>query len=233
MDEQDFRKLCHGYLLQYPKTCFDWADYGADFKEYILSIDAFAEMPFLPELRAVLNLGLEASESKIRETYTDNAIATYNVINNGADFVFNPVADIRQFKLSDPVEVAEGGTGFMLITRDALERYRDTYPELSYKPDHVRTDKFDGTREIHAFFDCIINDQNRYLSEDYMFSEYCRNLGMDIWALPMIELMHCGSYIFQGSIARMAQADVHATVDEETIKKMQKAKAEKAQKNSS
>ena len=66
-----------------------------------------------------------------------------------------------------------------------------------------------------------------------MFSEYCRNLGMDIWALPMIELMHCGSYIFQGSIARMAQADVHATVDEETIKKMQKAKAEKAQKNSS
>lgn len=50
LDEQDFRKLCHGYLLQYPKTCFDWADYGANFNEYILSIDAFAEMPFLPEL---------------------------------------------------------------------------------------------------------------------------------------------------------------------------------------
>lgn len=50
LDEQDFRKLCHGYLLNFPKACFDWADYGADFNEYILGIDALAEMPFLPEL---------------------------------------------------------------------------------------------------------------------------------------------------------------------------------------
>ncbi|MDT0593569.1 HvfC/BufC N-terminal domain-containing protein [Glaciecola petra] len=61
LEEQDFRKLCHGYLLQYPKTCFDWADYGANFNEYILSIDVFAEMPFLPEL-AILDWHLMHAE---------------------------------------------------------------------------------------------------------------------------------------------------------------------------
>jgi hypothetical protein len=154
----------------------------------------------------------------------------------GGDMVFNPLPheypDGRA-PINEPVKIKEGATGFMLIQRSVFEEYAAAHPELLYTPDHLREGEFGLNEKIHAFFDCIINEQNRYLSEDYMFSEYCRNLGMDIWALPMIELMHCGSYIFQGSIARMAQADVHATVDEETIKKMQKAKAEKAQKNSS
>lgn len=154
----------------------------------------------------------------------------------GGDMVFNPLPheypDGRA-PINEPVKIKEGATGFMLIERSVFEEYAAAHPELLYTPDHLREGEFALNEKIHAFFDCIINDQNRYLSEDYMFSEYCRNLGMDIWALPMMELMHCGSYIFQGSIARMAQADVHATVDEETIKKMQKAKAEKAQKNSS
>lgn len=154
----------------------------------------------------------------------------------GGDMVFNPLPDEYpdgRAPINEPVKIKEGATGFMLIERGVFEEYATAHPELLYTPDHLREGEFALNEKIHAFFDCIINEQNRYLSEDYMFPEYCRNLGMDIWALPMIELMHCGSYIFQGSIARMAQADVHATVDEETIKKMQKAKAEKAQKNSS
>ena len=50
MDESDFRKLCTAYLRKYPKSCFDWADYGQYFSEFMLSIDALASMPFLPEL---------------------------------------------------------------------------------------------------------------------------------------------------------------------------------------
>lgn len=50
MDEHDFRKLAHEYLLLYPKTCFDWADYGDQFSDFMLEIDAIAEMPYLPEL---------------------------------------------------------------------------------------------------------------------------------------------------------------------------------------
>jgi len=66
-----------------------------------------------------------------------------------------------------------------------------------------------------------------------MFSETVRKLGTDIWALPMIELMHCGSYIFQGSLIKMAQAGVHATIAPEDVKKLQSVVKNKDKKNNS
>ena len=56
---------------------------------------------------------------------------------------------------------------------------------------------------------------------------------MDIWALPMVELMHIGSYIFQGSLVEMAQANVHATISPEDVEKMQKRGPVVAHKNNS
>lgn len=51
------------------------------------------KLPFLRDLRAVLNLGLDASQSRISERYTGNSIATYQ-FNIGNDpttnYVFNP-----------------------------------------------------------------------------------------------------------------------------------------------
>ena len=46
-----------------------------------------------------------------------------------------------------------------------FEEYAEAYPERLYTPDHVREGEFKQDEQIHAFFDCIINDQNRYLSE--------------------------------------------------------------------
>jgi hypothetical protein len=73
------------------------------------------------------------------------------------DYVFNPKSTQREIPLSQPVEVLEIGTGFMMVQRRAFEKYKEAYPYLSYKPDHVRTAHFDGSREIHAYFDCIID----------------------------------------------------------------------------
>jgi hypothetical protein len=50
--------------------------------------------------------------------------------------------------LDEPVQIREGGTGFMMINRNTFEKYAAAYPELSYLPDHIRTENFDGTREI-------------------------------------------------------------------------------------
>ena len=152
------------------------------------------------------------------------------------DMVFNPLPDEYpngQAPVFEPVKIKEGATGFMIIERAVFEEYAEAHPELLYTPDHLREGEFKPGEQITAFFDCIINEQNRYLSEDYMFSEYCRKLGMDIWALPMVELMHCGAYIFQGSIIKMAQANVHATIDPADVQKMQKKGPIVAQKNSS
>lgn len=50
LNESDFRKLATAYLNKYPKTCFDWADYGEHLSRFMFEIDELGNMPFLPEL---------------------------------------------------------------------------------------------------------------------------------------------------------------------------------------
>ena len=129
------------------------------------------------------------------------------------DYVFNPADGSGQMKLNEPAEVLEGGTGFMMIQRSAFEKYAEAYPEFSYKPDHVRTESFDGSREIMAYFDCVIDpDSKRYLSEDYMLCQWARKAGIKVWLCPWMKLTHMGSYMFGGSLADLAQVGASATV---------------------
>lgn len=140
------------------------------------------------------------------------------------DIAFNPKASDYPdgtAPVYEPIKIREGATGFMFIERSVFEEYAEAHPELLYTPDHLREGEFRLGEQITAFFDCIINEESRYLSEDYMFSEYCTKLGIDIWALPLVELMHCGAHIFRGSLVKMAQADVHATMSAEDIGKIQ------------
>lgn len=58
------------------------------------------KMHFLPELRAVLNLGLEASTADIEESFSDNSLATYKFDSSNNDintnYVFNPGVNYRE-----------------------------------------------------------------------------------------------------------------------------------------
>jgi hypothetical protein len=136
------------------------------------------------------------------------------------DYVFNPTDDIRSFRVDEPIQVKEGGTGFMLIQRSAFQKMDQAYPELSYKPDHVRTKNFDGSREIMAYFDTVIDPKSkRYLSEDYMFCQWARNAGAQVWLLPWIKLKHAGSYIFGGSLAALAAVGATPTADGNVVKR--------------
>jgi hypothetical protein len=135
------------------------------------------------------------------------------------DYVFNPVAGQVEMRLDEPVEVMEGGTGFMMVQRSAFEKFAEAYPEYSYKPDHVRTKHFDGSREIMAYFDTIIDpDSKRYLSEDYMFCQWARKAGVGVWMCPWMELSHVGSYVFGGSLQAIASVGASATADPTSLK---------------
>jgi len=136
------------------------------------------------------------------------------------DFVFNPADGVTQFRIDEPIEVKESGTGFMLITREALQKYDKAFPTQSYKPDHVRTANFDGSREIMAYFDCVIcPDTKRYLSEDYMFCQWMRKAGGKVWLLPWMRLKHAGSYIFGGSLQALAAINVSPTAGDDVVKR--------------
>ena len=130
------------------------------------------------------------------------------------DFVFNPVKGTEQFSVTEPLEVLEIGTGFMMIKREVFPRFEKAYPELRYKPDHVGQANFDGTRYIHAYFDTVIDkDSQRYLSEDYWFCQYARKAGMKIWLCPWMHLQHAGFYTFGGKLAALASIGASATAD--------------------
>jgi hypothetical protein len=72
------------------------------------------------------------------------------------DYVFNPKSNAG-FSIFDPAEVLEIGTGFMMVKRTAFQKFADSHPELYYKPDHVRTEHFDGHRQIVQYFQAEID----------------------------------------------------------------------------
>ena len=128
------------------------------------------------------------------------------------DFVFNPVKGTAQFSVTEPLEVLEIGTGFMLVNRTVFDKMKTAYPEIKYRPDHVGQANFDGSRYIHAYFDTVIDTKDsitgggseRYLSEDYMFCQMWRKIGGSIWLCPWMKTAHIGTYHFQGDMPAVA-----------------------------
>ena len=130
------------------------------------------------------------------------------------DYVFNPKEGSGSIALDQPVEVLEGGTGFMMIQRSALEKFAAAYPQYTYLPDHVRTAHFDGTREIMQYFQAEIDPKSkRYLSEDYWFCQKMWDINVKTWLCPWMKLQHMGSYVFAGSLVDLAQIGAGATAD--------------------
>ena len=121
------------------------------------------------------------------------------------DFVFNPVKGTASFTVTEPLQVLEIGTGFMMINREVFPKFAEAYPHLKYKPDHVGQAHFDGSRYIHAYFDtCIDPESERYLSEDYMFCQWWRKIGGEIYLCPWMKTAHIGTYHFQGDMPAVA-----------------------------
>jgi len=73
------------------------------------------------------------------------------------DYVFNPKGNQNEIPIHQPVEVLEIGTGMMMVRRKTFEVFEKRYPQYYYRPDHVRTEHFDGSREIMMFFQAEID----------------------------------------------------------------------------
>lgn len=135
----------------------------------------------------------------------------------GADYVFNVSTDTKEFRLDEPVSVTETGTGFMLIPRSVFEKYEKAYPQYKYLPDHLRTEHFDGSKEITAYFDCAIDPvSKRYLSEDYFFCRNAAKIGLNVHMCPWMQLVHVGSYMYRGSLSAIASLGSSPTAGPES-----------------
>jgi len=96
------------------------------------------------------------------------------------------------------LEVYDAGTGFMLIKRHVIEAMIEEFPETLYYSDKdVTLTQEQNTR--YALFDTLIDDDKRYLSEDYTFCRRWQKLGGKIHLDVNTVLGHVGTYTFKGN----------------------------------
>jgi len=102
--------------------------------------------------------------------------------------------------VNEPVEIFNGGTGFMLIKREVFEKLSDHVP--SYLNDVLDLNGTVGQRdEIREFFATSIEPETgRLLSEDYHFCRIWRQIGGKVHAAPWCQLAHIGTYAFEGRL---------------------------------
>jgi hypothetical protein len=120
-------------------------------------------------------------------------------------FVVNLVggATSQEGYFDHPMQIENGGTGFMLIKREVFEGLMDKVP-VYINDMYMAVDQERQAKVIHEFFATSIDEEsgNRLLSEDYHFCKIARKAGFTVWAAPWASLIHTGSYNFSGQLQR-------------------------------
>lgn len=142
--------------------------------------------------------------NSIKDAVVNNPDIDVNDLSSlGSSFVFNVAGGVNEINITEPVEVLEVGTGFMLVKREVFTKLDEKYPELKYTPDHPN---FAEGEKVSAYFDCGIDKEtNRYLSEDYYFNKLWRDIGGKVWYCPWIKTVHYGTFGFCGDIPTISK----------------------------
>lgn len=153
---------------------------------FLGNIEFDYKMHFLPELRAVVNLGLDASRAKIKETFFGNSLATYRVINNGADYRFNPGDNYLEDQTMNNTTMdaylayaknlngfitkfdVQGGYAYQNFKNDgnkSIFRYNETTGLREVQPNDANpTNRYYNELNLQSFFGrANIDFANRYL----------------------------------------------------------------------
>lgn len=116
-------------------------------------------------------------------------------------FVVNPVkaGDNTIETHNGAISVHDAGTGFMCIKRSVFEKMIEEYPDLKFFDDTGSMNE-EERNWTYAFFNSFVDDDKRFVSEDYGFCRYWQKMGGKIWVDPAIEIDHLGRFMFQGSM---------------------------------
>jgi hypothetical protein len=109
--------------------------------------------------------------------------------NHAGLFAVQLIDDSARGLATDPdglLEVAAGGTGFMLIKRGVFDALSDIVPE--YVPDRAPIKEYYATSTDP--------ESGMLITEDYHFCRLARSKGFKIYAAPWAHLGHAGTYVF-------------------------------------
>lgn len=111
-------------------------------------------------------------------------------------------------KTPDPthglIQVAGVAAGCLRISRKALEKMVETFPELQYEEDNV------PQKHTWAFFDFVRrpnkDGKNIFCGEDYVFCALAREAGFNVWVDPDMSMQHVGAKKFIGHLGDYLKA---------------------------
>ena len=131
----------------------------------------------------------------------DAGVPNENLKHHTGAFVVNLVGYETQVTvpMNEPLEIWNGGTGFMLIKREVFEGMKDKLP--SYLNNVLDMKNPANGETITEYFATLIEPEtNILLSEDYYFCKKAREMGYKVWAAPWVQLAHVGTYAFEGTL---------------------------------
>ena len=105
------------------------------------------------------------------------------------------------------LEIYEAGTGFMLIKRQVFDKMIKKYKKLKFADD-TGAIKGEEREYTYAFFNSYIDDDGRFLSEDYGFCRYWQKIGGLIWLDSSINLNHFGRMKYLGNMSEYLKSEI-------------------------
>lgn len=142
---------------------------------HILCIDADLGWP----AQAVIAM-LKANKEFIAGVYPSR---------NVHGFTFRPLTNPNGSLINDGhlLKMEAVPAGFMLISRSAVGKMRNAFPELYYSPKDPRA----NTESTYCLFNTEVID-GEFWGEDYVFCVRALKAGVDIWVDPFIQFNHDG-----------------------------------------
>lgn len=186
-------KLCHMFLQDKDAT-------------HLLFIDA--DIAFHAEdILHILNLdkdviGLPYAIKDIKWDRISHAIANGNIRPDelkkaSQHIVFNVHKEDDLTNIQNGLlNAKEIGTGIMLIKRNVLKTIMDAEADL-YSIDYSVSE----CPKIYHFFDTLIDDDKRFLSEDYAFCKRWKRLGGEVFLYLPVKTIHFGNHPFEYNYA--------------------------------
>ena len=108
-------------------------------------------------------------------------------------------AVIRGIELNDGTAMVEARVlagGFLRIKRSALEKYRNHYPDLWYREPSTNPD---APEHKYTQFFAAESMDHQFIGEDHMFSRRMRDMGIQMFIYPNVDIIHWGYKDFGGN----------------------------------
>jgi hypothetical protein len=118
----------------------------------------------------------------------------------------------KETKIQGPLYTLDtAATGFLMFKRGVYEKLIEAHPNTKYVDDVGLGKQYEPN--MYSIFDCIIDEQGHYLSEDWTFCRRASALGYDIWCDSRVLLNHIGSHEFCGDLSLVTGPQVKKPID--------------------